>query len=124
MAGAALIGFSASSVLWLSLVFLAVFGAGLVVTAASINTILQTLAEDDKRARVISMYVMCFIGVAPIGNFSAGALAESIGAHRTLGLCGLCAALAGCAFALGFKSWAKSVRPVYVNRGIIQEPKR
>jgi MFS family permease len=124
MAGAALIGFSASGLLWLSLLFLAVFGAGLVVTAASINTILQTLAEDDKRARVISMYVMCFIGVAPIGNFAAGALAEIIGAHRTLALCGLCAALAGIAFAAGFRTWAGSVRPVYINRGIIQEPKR
>ena len=100
------------------------FGAGLVVTAASINTILQTLADEDKRARVISMYVMCFIGVAPLGNFTAGALAESIGAHRTLALFGLCAALAGCVFAAGFRTWAASVRPVYIDRGIIEEPKR
>jgi len=81
VAGVALTGFSLSGTLWLSLAFLAVFGAGLVVTAASINTILQTVADEDKRARVISMYVMCFLGFAPIGNFTAGALAEVIGAH-------------------------------------------
>jgi len=124
LAGAALVGFSFSGVLWLSLVLLAVFGAGLVVTAASINTILQTLAEEDKRARVISMYVKCFIGFAPIGNFMAGALAEAIGASRALAVCGTIAALAGGAFTLGFRSWAGAVRPVYVRRGVIQEPRR
>jgi MFS family permease len=124
LAGAALVGFSLSGILWLSLVLLAVFGAGLVVTAASINTILQTLAEEDKRARVISMYVMCFIGFAPIGNFMAGALAEVIGASRALAVCGTIAALAGGAFTLGFRSWAGAVRPVYIRRGVIEEPQR
>jgi len=95
----------------LSLAFLAVFGAGLVVTAASINTILQTVADEDKRARVISMYVMCFLGFAPIGTFTAGALAEVIGAHWTLFGCGLVVALAGGTFALGLRSWARAVRP-------------
>ena len=120
-AGAALIAFSLSGTLWLSLVFLAVFGAGLVVTAASINTILQTLAEEDKRARIISMYVMCFLGFAPIGNFAAGALAESIGVHWTLFACGAVVASAGSVFALRLRSWARAVRPVYLQQGIIRD---
>jgi len=120
-AGAALIGFSLSETLWLSLAFLALFGAGLVVTAASINTILQTLAEEDKRARIISMYVMCFLGFAPIGNFIAGALAESIGVHWTLFSCGVVVAAAGSVFALRLKSWASAVRPVYLKQGIIRD---
>jgi len=118
-----LTGFSLSGTLWLSLALLAVFGAGLVVTAASINTILQTLADEDKRARVISMYVMCFLGFAPIGNFTAGALAEVIGAHWTLFGCGLIVVLAGSTFALGLKTWARAVRPVYLKQGIIREPR-
>lgn len=120
-AGAALIGFSLSETLWVSLAFLALFGAGLVVTAASINTILQTLAEEDKRARIISMYVMCFLGFAPIGNFIAGALAESIGVHWTLLSCGVVVATAGSVFALRLKSWASAVRPVYLKQGIIRD---
>ena len=123
VAGIALTGFSLSGTLWLSLALLAAFGAGLVVTAASINTILQTVAEEDKRARVISMYVMCFLGFAPIGNFAAGALAEAIGAHWTLFGCGIIVVLAGSAFALGLKSWAQAVRPVYLRQGIIREPR-
>jgi MFS family permease len=120
-AGAALIGFSLSQTLWVSLAFLALFGAGLVVTAASINTILQTLAEEDKRARIISMYVMCFLGFAPIGNFIAGALAESIGVHWTLFSCGVVVAAAGSVFALRLRSWASAVRPVYLKQGIIRD---
>ena len=120
-AGTALIAFSLSGTLWVSLIFLAVFGAGLVVTAASINTILQTLAEEDKRARIISMYVMCFLGFAPIGNFVAGALAESIGVHWTLFACGAVVASAGSVFALRLRSWARAVRPVYLQQGIIRD---
>jgi MFS family permease len=120
-AGTALIAFSLSGTLWVSLVFLAVFGAGLVVTAASINTILQTLAEEDKRARIISMYVMCFLGFAPIGNFIAGAVAESIGVHWTLFACGAVVASAGSVFALRLRSWARAVRPVYLQQGIIRD---
>jgi len=123
LAGVALVGFSLSGRFWLSLVLLAVFGAGLVVTAASINTILQTVADEDKRARIISMYVMCFLGFAPIGNFAAGALAERIGAHWTLFGCGIIVVLAGGAFARGLKSWARAVRPVYLSQGIIREPR-
>lgn len=119
-AGCALVGFSLSQTLWISLVFLAVFGAGLVVTAASINTILQTLAEEDKRARIISMYVMCFLGFAPIGNFTAGAFAEVIGVHWTLFACGAIVAAAGSVFALRHGSWASAVRPVYLKQGIIR----
>jgi hypothetical protein len=70
------------------------------------------------------MYVMCFVGFAPIGNFMAGALAEAIGANRALAVCGTIAALAGSAFALGFRSWAGAVRPIYIKRGIIQAPQR
>jgi MFS family permease len=105
-------------------VLLGLFGAGLVVTAASINTILQTVAEENKRARIISMYVMCFLGFAPIGNFTAGALAEAIGAHWTLLGCGLVVILAGGTFALGLKSWAQAVRPVYRQQGIIRTPEK
>lgn len=123
IAGVALCAFSLSYTLWLSLALLATFGFGLVVTAASTNTILQTVAEEDKRARIISIYVMSFLGLAPIGNFAAGAVAELIGVHYTLLACGVMMVLAGGAFAAGLKSWADAVRPVYLKYGVIQ-PRR
>ena len=123
-AGVALTAFALSSTLWLSLALLAVFGFGVVVTAASTNTILQTLADEDKRARVISLYVMSFLGLAPLGNFTAGAVAEIIGVHPTLFVCGLAISAAGVAFALRLESWAQAVRVVYARQGISGEPRR
>jgi len=117
-AGIALAGFSLSKTLWASLVLLPFFGFGLVATAAASNTILQTVADEDKRGRVIGMYVMTFLGIAPIGNFIAGAAAERFGAPPTLMVCGLLVACAGGCFALGLRSWARAVRPVYSERGI------
>jgi MFS family permease len=117
-AGIALAGFSLSPTLGTSLVLLPFFGFGLVATAAASNTILQTVADEDKRGRVISMYVMTFLGIAPIGNFIAGAAAERFGAPATLLACGILVAAAGSCFALGLPSWARAVRPVYLERGI------
>jgi hypothetical protein len=65
---------------------------------------------------------MSFLGLAPIGNFAAGAVAESIGAHHTLLICGVVILIAGSAFAAGWKSWAQAVRPVYLRHGIIRPP--
>jgi MFS family permease len=118
-AGVALALFSLSHNYWLSLATLPLFGFGLVVTAAAVNTILQTLADEDQRGRIISMYVMSFLGIAPIGNFLAGAAAERVGAHATLLACGLMVIAAGTMFALGMKSWVQAVRPVYQRKGII-----
>jgi MFS family permease len=117
-AGIALAGFSLSHTLWTSLALLPFFGFGLVATAAASNTILQTVADEDKRGRVIGMYVMTFLGIAPIGNFVAGAAAERFGAPATLLGCGFLVAASGACFAVGLPSWARAVRPVYLERGI------
>ena len=73
--GAFLIAFSLASSLVLSLIFL--FGVGiLVVTAvAVINTLLHKLVTDEMRGRVMSMFILSFIGTMPIGSLLAGAVA-------------------------------------------------
>jgi MFS family permease len=121
-AGIALAGFSVSRTLWTSLALLPFFGFGLVATAAASNTILQTVASEDQRGRVIGMYVMTFLGIAPLGNFIAGAAAERYGAPVTLMGCGILVAAAGSCFALTLPSWARAVRPVYLERGIPERP--
>jgi len=122
VAALALTGFALSHNFWLSLALLAVFGAGLIATVASTNTILQTIADDDKRGRIISIYVMTFLGLAPISNFVAGALAEAIGAHWTIFACGVGLTLATGLFAANYESWRRSIRPIYIRQGIIPPP--
>lgn len=122
VAAIALALFSLSNVLWLSLALLAVFGFGLIATVASCNTVLQTIADEDKRGRVISLYVMCFLGFAPIGNFAAGALAEAIGARWALFTCGALMIAASLTFLRTLPTWRVAVREAYIRHGIIPDP--
>lgn len=119
IAGAALTAYALSRWLWFSLGALALFGFGLIASVAASNTVLQTLADEDKRGRVISIYVMTFLGIAPLGNFVAGAVAERIGVHWTLAGCGLAVLVAAAAFAAGLESWRRAVRPIYASQGIV-----
>jgi MFS family permease len=88
--GSALIAFSFSRALWLSLAILVVSGFGFMVQMASSNTIIQTIVEDAKRGRVMSFYVMAFLGTAPFGSLLAGSLSARIGAPHTLLIGGSC----------------------------------
>jgi predicted MFS family arabinose efflux permease len=88
--GLSLVAFSFSSALWLSMLLLCVGGFGVMVMMASSNTVIQTLTSDEMRGRVVSYYVMSFLGIGPIGNLLAGAVATRIGATGTIRLGGLC----------------------------------
>ena len=85
-----LIAFSLATSLSLSLVFL--FGVGfMIVTAvAVINTLLHKLVTDEMRGRVMSMFILSFVGTMPIGNLLAGAVAARYGAPWTLAGGGVC----------------------------------
>ncbi|MDD5546130.1 MAG: MFS transporter [Candidatus Omnitrophica bacterium] len=85
---AGVILFALSRVLWVSIILLVVTGFGFLATTASSNTLIQTNVDDDKRGRVMSFYVMAFMGMAPIGSLLAGALASKMGAPDALMLGG------------------------------------
>ena len=82
--GIGLVAFSLSRSLWISLIILVFIGFGMMVQMASVNTVLQTIVDDDKRGRIMSLYTMSFAGIAPLGSLLAGALADKIGAITTL----------------------------------------
>ena len=118
-AGAAASGFCFSRSIPLSALLMAISGFGMFMTAASCNTIVQSVVDDDKRGRVMSYYTMFFIGSLPIGHLAAGALAERIGAPLTFLAGGVTCALAGAIFIARLPSFRKHLRPVYITRGII-----
>ncbi len=88
--GACAIGFAFASNLTLALVMLFLMGLWLTLAFATANTLLQQLVTDEMRGRVMSLFVLSFIGTAPFGNLLAGALAERRGAPVALALCGAC----------------------------------
>lgn len=119
--GAGLVLFSFSKILWLSLILMVIVGYAMIVHMASANTILQTIVDDDKRGRVMSLYLMAFIGMMPVGSLLAGWLANRIGAQMTVAVSGI-----GCLLAAGFFASKLSVlrgviRPIYRRKGIITE---
>jgi len=75
-AGLCLALFSQSQSLPFSMLMMVGVGAGIISTAASTNTLVQHTVEDDKRGRVMSLYTICFLGIAPIGSLILGHLSE------------------------------------------------
>jgi MFS family permease len=118
-AGAGLTLFAVAPWLPLAAAGLPVLGFGVIVAGASTNTILQTIAEEDLRARVISIYVTVFLGMGPIGNFIAGAIAEWLGASWTLFIYGLALTACAAVFARGYATWRLAMRQVYARMGMI-----
>jgi MFS family permease len=119
--GIGLISFSLSHVLWLSLFLSLLAGFGMMVHMASSNTILQTMVDDDKRGRVMSLYTMSFMGMAPFGSLLGGSLASKIGAPYTLIICGAFCILGSFMFTKKLPSIRRMVRPIYIRKGILSE---
>jgi len=117
--GAALVVFAYSHWLWLSLAMMHVSGLAMITHFASGNTILQTIVEDDKRGRVMSLFGMAFMGMAPFGSLLAGAMAERIGPGWTVATTGLCCMAAAGVFATRLPRLRRSVHPIYQEKGII-----
>jgi MFS family permease len=117
--GIGIIAFSLSTMLIVSLSMMFITGFGMIVQMASSNTILQSIVEEDKRGRVMSIYTTAFIGMAPLGNLFAGSLASWIGAPNTLIVSGIACIIGSLIFAVNLPQMRKEVRPIYVKMGII-----
>lgn len=88
-----LIGFSLSTDLIVSLIYIFGMGFSIVACVAVINTSLQQLVTDEMRGRVMSMFILSFIGTMPVGNLIAGAASQRFGAPHTLATGGIIIAL-------------------------------
>ncbi len=118
-AGAALVVFSYSSLLALSLVMIALVGLGIIVTAMSVSTIIQIIVEDGMRGRVMSFYTMAFLGMSPLGSLAAGALASWIGAPHALAAGGVACMLGALWLWRRLPELRRHLRPIYARLGII-----
>ncbi len=117
--GVGLIAFSFSRYYWLSLALMAVTGYGMMKFAAASNTVIQTIVEEDKRGRVMSYYMMAYMGASPFGSLLAGSLAPIIGAPGTVLLCGI-GCLAGAVwFWFELPKLRPIIRPIYQQLGIL-----
>jgi MFS family permease len=117
--GFGLIGFALSKTLWLSLIMMLFVGIGFILQFAAGNTFLQTIVDDEKRGRVMSIYTMAFFGITPFGNLVAGGLANYIGAPNTVLIGGIICVLAATVFTKQLPALKHLVTPIYQKMGLI-----
>ncbi|MFP5213354.1 MAG: MFS transporter [Acidobacteriota bacterium] len=82
--GLGIIAFALSRNIALSIACLFLAGFAMMIQIASSNTIIQTIVDEDKRGRIMSLYAMSFMGVMPFGSIVAGSVADRIGVQNTL----------------------------------------
>ena len=71
--------FTYTSTLHYALPLLFLSGLGLLSQFAMMNTTIQSLVKSEFRGRVMSIYILMFIGLTPFGNFEIGWLSEAMG---------------------------------------------
>lgn len=119
--GVGLVSFSFTHSLALAMPCLALAGCGFMVQMAASNTVLQTIVDDEKRGRVMSFYMMAFLGTAPFGSLIAGSASARIGAPHTLLIGGLCCVGGAIWFAANLPAIRQAVHPIYVRMGILPQ---
>jgi MFS family permease len=87
--GVSLVLFGLSKSLWLSMILLVPAGFCLMVQMAATNTLVQSIVSDSMRGRVMGLYTMMFLGIAPFGSLLAGFLAQRYSAPFAVILGGL-----------------------------------
>jgi MFS family permease len=112
--GVALIVFSFSRYLWLSAVLLIPVGLFVMVQMASSNTLIQSMVPDQLRGRVMAVYSMMFMGMAPFGALLAGSIAHAIGAPWTVAMGGFVAIIGGAIFASRLPALRPAARQLIV----------
>lgn len=112
--GVALILFSFSRTLWLSAVLLVPVGFFVMIQMASSNTLIQSMVPDQLRGRVMAVYSMMFMGMAPFGALTAGSIAHNIGAPWTVAMGGIVSVIGGIFFGLRWPRMRSTARELIV----------
>jgi MFS family permease len=116
--GVSLILFSFSKMFWLSTLLLIPVGFAMMVQMASSNTLIQAMVPDQLRGRVMSVYSMMFMGMAPLGAFLAGALANHLGAPWTVAVGGVASIAAAIWFGRHLPTIRAEVRELVLAQGM------
>jgi MFS family permease len=112
--GVTLIAFSLSRTLWLSTLLLVPAGFFVMIEMASSNTLIQSMIPDRLRGRVMSVYSMMFMGMAPLGALAAGIAAAPLGAPVTIAIGGVVCIGGGLIFGAGLASLRGPARELIV----------
>jgi MFS family permease len=110
--------FAFSPYFWLSAAALVPTGGFMMLQMAASNTLLQAMVPDHLRGRVMALYSMMFMGMAPLGSFFAGAAADGLGAPMTVGVGAAVCLLGTMIFAARLPALRTEARALIVAQGL------
>jgi MFS family permease len=113
VASLSLVAFSFSESLWIAMPMLFVSALSMMLTAASTNTVLQSIVPDELRGRVAALYVMSFLGMSPAGSLCLGWLADHIGSQYGLALFGSLGLTSALIYAYNFAQIRADILPLF-----------
>ncbi len=115
----ALMAFGLSKNFWLSAALLVPVGFSMMLQMSSSNTLIQSMVPDHLRGRVMSVYSMMFMGMAPFGALFGGAVADRLGAPTAV-IMGAVACLGGAAiFGLRLPKIRGEARQLIIAQGMV-----
>lgn len=97
-----------------------ILGASMMFMMSACSTILQTIIEEEKRGRVMSLFTMAFMGTAPIGGLVGGACANQFGFHTTILGAGIYCFFVSLIFGMKLPELRRQSKPIYVEKGLLQ----
>ncbi len=115
--GLGLVGLSYArheGVAWLALMMAS---GGMMVLATASNTVLQTIVDEEKRGRILSLYTMVFMGTAPVGSLVAGSVATHLTAPQMVRIGGLCCLVGALVFTRYLPVLRALIRPIACHPG-------
>jgi MFS family permease len=116
--GVSLILFGFSRAFWLSTALLLPAGYFVMLQMACSNTLIQTMVPDQLRGRVMALYSMMFMGMAPIGALLGGSLADRMGAPLTVAVGGAACVMGSAWFGRALPALRIEARRLIVAQGL------
>lgn len=119
LAGCSLLAFAWSHSLLISMGCLLFTGLGALLVAVTNNTLVQSLVEEDKRGRVLSLFTAAFLGGIPLGSLTTGWLAEHIGVSWATTINAAASLILGGIYLYNLKRLREKARPTLERQGLI-----
>lgn len=117
--GISLAAFSLSRNFELSTVLLVPVGFCMMLQMSSSNTLIQSMVPDDLRGRVMSVYSMMFMGMAPFGALFGGAIADRLSAPIAVSMGGIAAIGGAALFGVRLPKLRVEARRLIVAQGMV-----
>ena len=120
--GGGLLALELAPSVWVAAPLLFVVGLSLMIQWGATNTLVQTVVDDDKLGRVMSLYAVAFFAGAPVGALIEGSLASWLGPIHAYAFAGAGCLLSSLLFRWSLRGLRAVPRPRYLELGLVEAP--